>query len=110
MTESWKKKVEKILEDNKVVMFSKSWCPEAKMAKLMLKSWRVDFKVIEVDLEADGKEILAAVTEISSQSSVPNVFVGGWHVGGYEALDRANKNGRMKKLFKEHGVPNALLK
>ena len=43
-----------MIDGNKVMMFSKEYCPFCTKAKQILKSAGIDFKVYELDKEADG--------------------------------------------------------
>ena len=41
-----------------------------------------NFQVYELDVEPDGDDIQNALASWTGQRSVPNVFVGGKHIGG----------------------------
>lgn len=43
------------LKDNKVVVFSKSWCPYCTMAKEALNETGVSYKLIELDMKERGE-------------------------------------------------------
>ena len=47
----------------------------------------------------DGSEIQAALKEITSQSTVPNIFIGQQHIGGNSDLQA--KKGELPTLLKE---------
>ena len=36
---------------------------------------------------------------MTKQTTVPNVYVNGQHVGGFDDTSKANKDGRLKKLL-----------
>lgn len=36
------------------------------------------------------------LNKLTGQSSVPNVFIGGYHVGGWDATSTAAQNGKLK--------------
>lgn len=46
-----------LIEQNPVIVFSKSYCPHCKATKSLLASKGVKVKVIELDIEANGLEI-----------------------------------------------------
>lgn len=52
----------------------------------------------------DGEEIQAALLEISGQRTVPNVFIGGAHVGGNDDVQKAKKSGDLKAKLEGAGV------
>ncbi|PIA32000.1 hypothetical protein AQUCO_04700109v1, partial [Aquilegia coerulea] len=50
--------------------------------KKLFSDLGVTYKAIELDRESDGSEVQSALAELSGQRTVPNVFIGGKHVGG----------------------------
>jgi glutaredoxin 3 len=68
---------------NPVIVYSRSWCPYCTQVKgLLLHQLNVPTKVIEMDQLADEAGVAAALTQITGRTSVPQVFIGGAHVGG----------------------------
>lgn len=65
------------IEANKVVVFSKSFCPFCKKTKAKLDEIGADYKVYELNEMDDGADIQDALLEISGQKTVPNVFISG---------------------------------
>lgn len=47
----------------------------------------------------NGEDIKKYLVERTKQSTVPNVFVNGVHVGGYDNTSKAQKEGRLAKLL-----------
>jgi glutaredoxin 3 len=74
----------------KVVMYSTGVCPFCMMAERLLKSKGVaEIEKIRVDLEPKKREEMMQRT---GRRTVPQIYVGDRHVGGYDdlaALDRA---------------------
>ena len=74
----------------KVVMYSTGVCPFCTMAERLLKSKGVaEIEKIRVDLEPKKREEMMQRT---GRRTVPQIYVGDRHVGGYDdlaALDRA---------------------
>ena len=74
----------------KIVMYATGVCPYCLMAERLLKSKGVaDIEKIRVDLEPARR---AEMMERTGRRTVPQIYVGGKHVGGYDdlaALDRA---------------------
>jgi glutaredoxin 3 len=74
----------------KVLMYSTGVCPFCLMAERLLKSKGVaDIEKIRVDLEPKRREEMMQRT---GRRTVPQIYVGERHVGGYDdlaALDRA---------------------
>ena len=55
------------------------YCSEV---KALFKTLAVPATVVELDQLADGDEVAAGVAEVSGRRTVPQVFIGGAHVGG----------------------------
>ena len=74
----------------KVLMYSTGVCPFCTMAERLLKSKGVEeIEKIRVDLEPKRREEMMRRT---GRRTVPQIYVGEQHVGGYDdlaALDRA---------------------
>jgi glutaredoxin 3 len=87
------------IASNKVVVFSKSFCPFCKKTKSTLSDKGVDFKLYELNEMDDGADIQDALLEISGQKTVPNIFINGAHVGGNSELQEANSSGKLDELL-----------
>ena len=70
------------IESNKVMVYSKSYCPFAAQTKQLLSSNGIAAKILELDQEGNGAEIQATLKTMTNQSTVPNVFINGKHIGG----------------------------
>ena len=72
-----------------ILIYSSAICPYCVAAKNFLKSKGLDYREVRIDLDASArKEML----DRSKRMSVPQIFVNGTHVGGFDdmvALDRA---------------------
>ncbi|CAA2956015.1 glutaredoxin [Olea europaea subsp. europaea] len=75
-------KAKQIVNSNPAVVFSKTYCGYCKRVKQLFSQLNATYKVIELDEESDGDEIQMALAEWTGQRTVPNVFIGGKHIGG----------------------------
>ncbi|WP_285164404.1 glutaredoxin, partial [Mycobacterium tuberculosis] len=73
-------------------------------AKNLLKELKAKFLAIEMDQESDGAETQAALQQISGQRTVPNIFIGGKHIGGCDDLMASNSAGKLVPLLTEAGA------
>lgn len=96
------KKAQSIIDDNAVAVFSKSYCPYCKAAKSLLTENGAKFYTIELDQVDDGADIQDALEEITSQRSVPNIFIAQKHIGGNSDLQA--KKAQLPNLLKEAGA------
>ncbi|KAF5479632.1 hypothetical protein F2P56_000439 [Juglans regia] len=97
-------KAKDIVASNPVVVFSKSYCPFCVTVKQLLTQLGATFKAIELDTESDGKEIQTALAEWTGQKTVPNVFIGGNHIGGCDKTTALHKEGKLIPLLTEAGA------
>ena len=68
--------VQKNIDENPVMVFSKSYCPHCNKAKSILNDWNIDYKAIELD-NPEGEELFEALKQLSGQRTVPNIYVKG---------------------------------
>ncbi|KAK8710244.1 hypothetical protein V6N13_145578 [Hibiscus sabdariffa] len=97
-------KAKEIVSANPVVVFSKSYCPFCVDVKQLLQKLGASFKAIELDKEGDGSDIQAALAEWTGQRTVPNVFIGGKHIGGCDATTALHNEGKLVPLLTEAGA------
>eukprot|EP00850_Spirogloea_muscicola_P024362 SM000695S20752 [mRNA] locus=s695:1003:2115:- [translate_table: standard] len=67
---------------NPVIVYSKTWCPYCGMVKGLFKQLGLDVKAVELDELVEEQELQDALQELTGQGTVPNVFIGGKHIGG----------------------------
>lgn len=76
----------------KILMYMTEWCPYCRRAEQLFRTKGVeDIQRIRVDLEPERRQ---EMMEKSGRRTVPQIWIGETHVGGYDdlaALDRAGK-------------------
>ncbi|KAJ0789175.1 putative thioredoxin-disulfide reductase [Helianthus annuus] len=82
----------------------KTWCGYCKSVKKLFSELNVSYKVIELDEEGDGGEIQSTLKEWTGQSIVPNVFIGGKHIGGSDDIMEKHQAGKLVPLLTEAGA------
>ncbi|KAL4378834.1 hypothetical protein GQ457_02G011940 [Hibiscus cannabinus] len=97
-------KAKEIVSTNPVVVFSKTYCPFCVDVKQLFHQVGASYKAMELDNESDGAEIQAALGELTGQWTVPNVFIGGKHVGGCDTTMNMHENGKLIPLLIEAGA------
>jgi glutaredoxin 3 len=75
-------KLNQLIEQNSVMMFSFRNCPYCRRAKQILGDLGATYEVMELDEVSDGMQLRAQLAEMTGRTSVPNVFIGGKNVGG----------------------------
>lgn len=86
-------------------IYFKSWCPYSQRALALLTSKGVDFKAI--DLTEDADELEQQMRERSGRTSVPQIFIGGRHIGGYDDIAALDAAGELDPLLQDGDVPRA---
>ncbi|XVF62133.1 hypothetical protein PTKIN_Ptkin08bG0192600 [Pterospermum kingtungense] len=74
--------VQNAIFSNKIVIFSKSYCPYCFRAKRIFSELNEKPYIVELDLRDDGAEIQYVLLDLVGRSTVPQVFVNGKHIGG----------------------------
>ncbi|KAF8458374.1 putative P450 monooxygenase [Terfezia claveryi] len=97
-----KTKVRQIIDENSVVVFSKSYCPYCKATKSLLDEFNAIYFAIELDQVEDGSGIQDALEELTSQRTVPNIFINKKHIGGNS--DIQSKKHQLKAMLIEAGA------
>ena len=81
----------------KVVMYATAVCPFCLMAERLLKSKGVaDIEKIRVDLEPARR---AEMMQRTGRRTVPQIYIGERHVGGYDDLSALDRAGGLEPLL-----------
>ena len=76
----------------RIYMYTTEWCPYCRRAERLFETKGItDIERIRVDLEPERRE---EMMQKSGRRTVPQIWIGEQHVGGYDdlaALDRAGK-------------------
>lgn len=79
-----------------VVMYTTSWCPYCARARKLFDDKGV--KYTEIDVEAvDGAR--AEMQQRAGRTSVPQIFVGDRHLGGYDDTSALDRRGELDPLL-----------
>ncbi len=81
----------------KVRMYSTAVCPYCNMAERLLKSKGVDeIEKIRVDLEPEQRTLMM---EMTGRRTVPQIYIGDVHVGGFDDLSALDREGKLDPLL-----------
>ncbi|PVU87309.1 hypothetical protein BB559_006108 [Furculomyces boomerangus] len=80
------KQIKDQIESNKVVVYSKTYCPYCIRAKDALKKLTNNIVIVELDELDDGSEIQSYLAQLTGQRTVPNIFINNKHIGGCDDL------------------------
>ncbi|CAH8275017.1 unnamed protein product [Arabidopsis lyrata] len=94
--------VRKTVTENTVVVYSKTWCSYCTEVKTLFKRLGVQPLVIELDqLGPQGPQLQKVLERLTGQHTVPNVFVGGKHIGGCTDTVKLNRKGDLEVMLAE---------
>ena len=79
-----------------VVMYATSWCPYCARARVLLNGKGVAFTEIDVEQTPGARELMHAR---SGRTSVPQIFIGGHHVGGFDDMKALDDQGKLDPLL-----------
>ncbi len=83
----------------KVRMYSTAVCPYCNMAERLLKSKGVEeIEKIRVDLEPAQR---ALMMEKTGRRTVPQIYIGDVHVGGFDDLSALDREGKLDPLLQD---------
>lgn len=81
---------------SKVQIYSTDWCPYCNAAKSLLADKGVAFEEIDV---TDPVLRMAMVERAHGRRTVPQIFIGDAHVGGYDDLAQLERRGQLDALL-----------
>ena len=82
---------------SKVLMYSTAVCPFCIRAEALLKARGVtEIEKIRIDLDSSRREEMMART---GRRTVPQIYIGETHVGGYDDLSALDRQGKLLPLL-----------
>ncbi len=83
-----------------ITLYSTAVCPYCVAAKNFLKSKGQTWNEVRIDLDPAEREKMMARTR---RTSVPQIFVGDVHVGGYDDMMALHRAGKLEPLLAGQG-------
>ncbi|MFL6799102.1 MAG: glutaredoxin 3 [Xanthobacteraceae bacterium] len=84
-----------------VEIYTTPYCPYCHAAKRLLAHKGVQFS--EIDVSGDPKARNSMVARAHGRMTVPQIFIGSTHVGGYDDLSALDQAGRLDSLLSAEG-------
>jgi len=81
---------------NDVLIYTTRWCPFCIRAKALLDRKGVVYQEIAVDGDAVARQQMTAA---AGQTSVPQIWIGGQHIGGCDELYDLDRSGGLDPLL-----------
>jgi glutaredoxin 3 len=80
-----------------VVMYSTNWCGYCQRARNLLERKAVAVREIKLDEEPAQRAVM--LQKSGGRRTVPQIFIGELHVGGYDELAALERAGELDKLL-----------
>ncbi|MCC5863498.1 MAG: glutaredoxin 3 [Wenzhouxiangella sp.] len=80
-----------------IVMYSTSYCPYCVAARQLLHGKGLTWTEVSLDAEPDKR---AEMMSRSGRRTVPQVFIGDTHVGGFDDLNALDQAGELDSLLR----------
>jgi cysteine synthase A len=95
--------------ENPVVLFALEWCEFCWSVRKMFAEYEIPYRAVDLDSVAyqegnKGGKIRKAIEQRTGLKTIPQVYVGGKHLGGASETFDAVKDGSMQKLLEENNV------
>lgn len=81
----------------RIEMYTTAICSYCVAAKNLLKTKGLDYEEIRID--TDRVRFDEMLTRASGRRTVPQIFINGTHVGGYDDLAAADRSGKLAELI-----------
>ncbi len=88
-----------------IEIYFKSWCSHSRRALALLQRKGVDYNAI--DLTHDAFELEQQMRERAGRTSVPQIFIDGQHIGGYDDIAALDAVGELDSLLFGGDIPYA---
>lgn len=80
----------------RITMYTTAVCPYCVAAKNFLKSKGREWTEVRVDLDPAERQKMVTLAQ---RTSVPQIFVGDTHVGGYDDMIALHREGKLEPLL-----------
>jgi GrxC family glutaredoxin len=79
-----------------VRIYTTSYCPYCRAAKALLRKKAVQFEEIDV---TDDAQLRAEMEKLSRRMTVPQIFIDGKPIGGYDDAQELDASGELDRLL-----------
>ena len=79
-----------------IVVYSTGWCPYCVRARALLERKGLPFREIKLDENPADRDAMLARS--GGRRTVPQIFIGDHHVGGFDDLYALDKAGKLDEL------------
>ncbi|MGM0509080.1 MAG: glutaredoxin 3 [Fusobacteriota bacterium] len=80
----------------KIEIYSLNWCPYCRKAKAFFRSKNIEYIEYKIDKDKTKKEM---IERSNGSKTVPQIFIDGIHIGGYDDLIKSENSGELNKIL-----------
>jgi cysteine synthase A len=95
--------------DYPVVLFATEWCEFSWSVRKMFAKYEIPYRAVDLDsvayqVDNKGGKIRKAIEQRTGLKTIPQIYVGGTHLGGATEMFDACKDGSLGKMLEENNV------
>ncbi len=79
-----------------IVMYATATCPYCMAARNLLKARNLSWTEVSIDIEPDKR---AEMMSRTGRRTVPQIFIGDRHIGGFDDLNALQRSGELEALL-----------
>jgi glutaredoxin 3 len=84
---------------SKAILYTKDYCPFCSKAKKLLSDKEIPYEDIDITNDEGLQE---KAREVSGRKTVPQIFFGDYHIGGYDELEEVENKGELEDLASQY--------
>jgi glutaredoxin 3 len=84
------------MNQSEITVYYMPYCPYCSWAQQLLDGKGVEYALVNV---MDDEMIRQQMEDLSGRNTVPQIFIGDHHVGGFDDLSALDKNGELDALL-----------
>jgi glutaredoxin 3 len=88
------------MSTQRIEMYATSWCPYCERARALLRAKGAAFEEISLEAHPERRE---EMIQRSGRRTVPQIFIGGQHIGGSDELHALDAAGGLDPLLARAG-------
>ncbi|KPI85041.1 putative glutaredoxin [Leptomonas seymouri] len=93
--------LDSMLRRNRIVLISATYCQFSTKLKMLLIELKHRFVSLEIDIIPNGREVFQEVVARTGVHTVPQVFLHGKYLGGYDDLVALYRKGELSETLEK---------
>lgn len=102
LTEPFSEIIKSQISEYQVLLYSKSFCENSRLAKQLLRKNGIPFEYFELDNMNDDGQAQSALQTFTGKKSTPYVFISGKFFGSLKELQKGVESGDLQRKVKEN--------